>query len=177
MPEQDAHAAELQHGHEVLHVMLPSSDQSSAVVQPGEEPLDDPATLVAAQGAAILRPGTDAIVLVGRDEIEAKGLQEVFIERIAVIRLVADQPRRDVREEARVERRFDEADFRGRSAGHVDGDRKTAAVDDCHDFVAFPTFRRPDGGAPFFAAVKLARMKGSPFSFRDLPTSSRSRRL
>jgi hypothetical protein len=47
---------------------------------------------------------------------------------IAIVATVADQPFRERREEAVVERGVDEADFRGRSAGHVDGERKTMAV-------------------------------------------------
>ena len=99
-------------------------------------------------------------------------MPQFFVERVAVVGFVADQPRREVREEAVVERRADEPDFRGRSAGHVDGDRKTAAVDDCHDFVALATFRRPNGGAPFFAPVQLASIKPSVRS--SLPRSRRS---
>ena len=46
-----------------------------------------------------------------------------------------------------------------RSAGHVDGERKTMAVADRHDFAALTASSRADVVAPFFAELKLASMK------------------
>jgi hypothetical protein len=59
-----------------------------------------------------------------------------------------------------------------RSAGHVDGDRKTMAVANRHDFAALTAASRADGGAPFFAELKLASMKASLRS--SFPRSRRS---
>lgn len=162
----------MEHAEEVLDVSLPPGDQPPRVVQPGKEAFDHPSPPIPAQRPTILRRGADTIVFMGRDEIDRAFVQQFFVERVTVVRLVANQSRRELREEPVVERGADEPDFRGRSAGHVDGDRKTAAVDDGHDFVAFATFRRPDGGAPFFAPVKLASMNPSVRS--SLPRSRRS---
>jgi hypothetical protein len=54
----------------------------------------------------------------------------------------------------------------------VDGERKTMAVANRHDFAAFTAASRPDGGAPFFAELKLASMNASERS--SLPRSRRS---
>ena len=59
-----------------------------------------------------------------------------------------------------------------RSTGHVDGERKTMAVANRHDFAALTAASRADGGAPFFAELKLASMKASLRS--SLPRSRRS---
>ena len=59
-----------------------------------------------------------------------------------------------------------------RSAGHVHGERKTMAVANRHDFAALTALCRADGGAPFFAELKLASMKASLRS--SLPRSRRS---
>src|SRR5688572_29894668 len=44
---------------------------------------------------------------------------------------------------------------------HVDGERKTMAVAHRHDFAAFTAASRANGGAPFFAELKLASMNPS----------------
>jgi hypothetical protein len=54
----------------------------------------------------------------------------------------------------------------------VDGDRKTMAVANRHDFAALTAASRTDGGAHFFAELKLASMKASLRS--SFPRSRRS---
>ena len=110
---------------------FPPSDQAAGVVQPREEAFNDPAPLVAAQGASILRRRAHAIRSMRRDQLDPEFLGQVRIQRVAVIRFVADQLRGVVGDEPVLERRRDEPGFPGRSAGHVHGERKTAAVDDC----------------------------------------------
>lgn len=65
--------------------------RSSEPSQPREQPLHDPATLVEAQGSAVLRL---ALVLpVGRDHFDAVFLFEISVQRIGIIQLIADQSR------------------------------------------------------------------------------------
>ncbi len=47
MPQEDYKAAELDHGEEVLLVILPTDDQAAEVMEPGEEAFDFPAAAVA----------------------------------------------------------------------------------------------------------------------------------
>ena len=55
-----------------------------------------------------------------------------------------------------------EADFAGgRSAGHVDGERKTMAVADRHDSAAFARRVGRISSSPFFASAKVASRKPS----------------
>src|SRR4030095_666797 len=98
---------------------------------------------------------------VGRDQFDVVGLCEVLIETVAVVGAIADQSGRERFNEAGRERSVDESDFMRRSAGHVDGERKTMAVANRHDFAALTASSRADGGAPFFAELKLASMNVS----------------
>src|SRR5262245_14199994 len=96
----------------------------------------------------------------------------MLVETITVVGAVADQSVGQLFEEARGERGVDEGDFMRRSAGHVDGERKTMAVANRHDFAPLTAASRADGGAPFFAELKLASMKASLRS--SFPRSRRS---
>jgi len=69
-PRQDDDAGELGERVEVASVALVSSDETAEAQHPGEEALDVPAPLVAAQGPAILRLGLSPRV-VRRDQLDA----------------------------------------------------------------------------------------------------------
>lgn len=162
----------MEHGEEVFGVIFPAGDEASRVVQPSKEALDLPTATVAAQRAAILRRRIHAADIVGSDQFDAVAVAQVLIQSLAVVGPVADQSLRRLREEALLERGFDEFCFMRRSAGDADGDRKTMAVDDRHDFTAFSSASRADSRAPFFALLKLASMKVSDRSI--LPRSRKS---
>ena len=171
MPQEDDRRGEVNHPEEVRGVPLPAGDDAPIVMEPGEEPLDFPPPTRAAQRAAVL--GTRAPVRrVAGDQLDPVGGAQVRIEAIAVVPAVADQSRRARVEEAGREGGVDKGDFMWRSAGHVDGERKTMAVANRHDFAALTAASRADGGAPFFAELKLASMKHSDKS--SLPRSRRS---
>lgn len=57
MPQQQRDVSKPDHAQEVLDVIFPAGDQATEPVQPGEQPLDAPASSVAAQWAAILCGG------------------------------------------------------------------------------------------------------------------------
>lgn len=117
----------------------------------------------------------------GRDQLDApRG--EPGIQRIRVVRPVADQPGRERPDEALGERGLDEGDFGGRSAPHVHGERKTSAVCHRHDLGPFPPLGGADAAPPFFARTKVPSMKHSerskpPRALRSAATarSTRSR--
>ncbi len=119
----------MQHRHEVVDVTFPAGDETTEVMQPGEEAFDLPAPPRATQAAAILRDVTTAAAMRG-DHLDAVRRHQGLVERVAVIAAIANQPRREIREEAGVEGWGDEVWLIRRSAGHVHGDRKTMAVDD-----------------------------------------------
>jgi hypothetical protein len=172
MPQEDNEAAELNHAEEISFVVFPAADQSTEVVEPGEEPLYFPAAAVAAEFATVLCAFLAAIVLVGRDEPNVMFLPQALVERIAVIGSIADHSFRLGAREALLDGSFDELGFMRRSAGDAAGDRKTMAVCDRHDFTAFSAASRADSSAPFFAELKLASMNVSDRS--SLPRARRS---
>ena len=151
---------------------FPASDDAAVIMEPGEEPFNLPSAPKAAQRAAILRGMPRATDSMGGDQLDAVALREQRIERIAIVGPIPNQARRERRGEALGEGGFDEGGFIRRSAGQVDGDRKTMAVADRHDFAAFTASSRAHGGAPFFAELKLASMNVSLRS--NLPRSRRS---
>ena len=151
----------MEHRKEVFGIVFPTSNKSSRVVQPGKKSLDLPTATVTAQRAAILGGRVYAAHVVGSDQLDAVAIAQSLIQPFAVIGAVAKQPLRGFRQEALLERGFDEFRFMRRSAGDADGDRKTMAVDDRHDFTAFSSASRADSRAPFLALEKLASMKVS----------------
>ena len=171
MPEQDSGGRQVQHAEEVVGVAFPASDEAPEVMEPGKQALDLPAPAIAAEAASILR-ADHAIRSVRGNHLDAEVAAELGVERIAVVTAVADQAGGKRAEEAVRERRADEGGFAGRSAGHVDGERKTMTVANRHDFAAFAAASRTDGRAPFFAELKLASMNASVKSI--LPRSRRS---
>src|SRR5277367_5870661 len=74
----------------VLRMIFITHDQAAKVEHPGKETFDFPTLAVTAQGAAVLR-GHTTIDFVGRDQLRAVILHELFIHSVAVVRLVANQ--------------------------------------------------------------------------------------
>ena len=130
---------------------FPAGHDATGVVKPGKEAFDLPAPPRAASGPAVLR-ARFAVRVMPRDHLNSVGRPQVRIEPITVIPPIADQSRGERVEERGRERGVNERDFMRRSAGHVDGDRKTMAVANRHDFAALTAASRADGGAPFFAS-------------------------
>ena len=171
MPQENDGGGQLDHPEEVVGVPFPAGDDTTEVMKPGEQPLNFPAAAPTAKGSAVLSNGL-TVGTMRRDELDAIRGREMVIEPVTVVALVADQSRREVADEPSGECGVDEGDLMRRSAGHVDGDRKTMAVANRHDFAALTAASRADGGAPFFAELKLASMKASLRS--SLPRSRRS---
>lgn len=64
---------------------VPARHQPTGVVQPGEEPFDDPAPHVAAERTTILSRGAHAVVAMRRDPVDPEVPRQVRIKLIAVI--------------------------------------------------------------------------------------------
>src|SRR5712692_2935596 len=172
MPQEDGGATQLKHAEEVFGVELPTSDQAPVVMQPSKESLDLPAVAVAAQRTPVLRRRTSARRVVRCNEFDPIALAQPLVQPVAVVGAVSDHPFGDFGEEPVIERGFDQLRFMRRSAGDAAGERKTMAVDERHDFGAFPAASRADSSAPFFALEKLASMNVSDKS--SFPRSRRS---
>src|SRR5579862_5344199 len=172
MPQEDHSASKLNHPEEILWVVFPANDDATLIMEPSKQALDFPATTIATQDPTVLCDGSAPVPAMRRDHFHAETFVYALIQRIAVVRSIADQSLRCLAEESPLEREFDERSFMRRSADHVHGDRKTMAVCDCHDFAAFAAFCRADTRAPFFAELKLASIKASLRS--SFPRSRRS---
>src|SRR5450755_4858111 len=98
MPEQHLQAGEVDEAEKVLDVVFPSGDESAEVVHPGEKPLHLPSSLVASQGASVLRLAAPAAIR--RDQFDAVVLFELLVEPVGVIGFVADEPGGEFVEEA-----------------------------------------------------------------------------
>ena len=172
MPQEDDGGSQVNHSEEIVWITFPADHDAAIVMQPREQAFDFPSTTITPQHAAILGQSFGAHGSVWCNHLDAVVLHQSLIEAVAVVGTVADQPFREVGEESLLEGGFDEFSFMRRSAGHVHGERKTMAVADRHDFAALTASSRADGGAPFFAELKLASTNASLRS--SLPRSRKS---
>ena len=110
-----------------------ANQQPTKGAKPGDGPFDDPAMTITPQPAAILVPTMQIIVPIGTRQDDApRG--EPFAQRIAVIGAVGNEMfgMASVRGDARLQRRVDERDFRGRRRGNGDSQRNTLTLDQYH---------------------------------------------
>jgi hypothetical protein len=154
------HATEANHAEEVHDVVLPTSHESTKVMEPSKEPLDAPTSAVAAQRTTVLRRRS-ALSAMRRDHFDAVTLGQVAIQSVAVIGSVANQSLGESVEEAVAEDPFDKLTFVRRSTFDTNGERKTMVIGESDDFRSFAALGGPDREAPFFAPVKEASMKAS----------------
>ena len=134
--------------------------QPPEVVEPAEEPLDLPASMVTPERSPVLSRRPPSIGFMRRDECNAV-LAQARIQRIAVIGLVPDQTSGKWTNEGGSERVFDEGDFMRRSSGHKDGDRKTRAVCHGHALATLAPLGCSHPAAPLLAITNVPSMKHS----------------
>jgi len=159
MFEQHDEAGKLYESEEVFDVVFPSCDQSAVVLHPGKEPFHFPASSVAAQWPAVLC-FLLAAGSVGRDHLDAI-FTHLFVQRVRVVSLVADQPFRQLLEEASGQNCFHKPALGRRSAFDRYGERKTITRGDSDDLGALAALGRTDGEAPFLALAKVASTNAS----------------
>ena len=109
MPKENHGACEVQETREIGCAPLVAGDESARVLEPGEESFDLPPARVAPERPAILRE-VDAVPPMGCDQFDVEGGQEA-IERIAVVRGVADDAFRVVSEKTGIQGLCDELGF------------------------------------------------------------------
>lgn len=171
MSQQDSDASQLHKAEEVIGVILPACHDPSIVLEPGEEAFYLPTTSAPAQRPAVLSLST-TIPSVWSDQFDATLRAESIVQTITVVGSITDHSLRCVGYD-RIQSVLDERYFMRRSACNPDSDRKTMAVDDCHDLGALSALSSPDQGAPFLAPAKVPSMKVSVRS--RPPRSWRSR--
>src|SRR5437660_10576763 len=144
----------------VLVMKVKAHRDSTEVLQPCEQPLDLPSSLVAPQRSAILRPSLLPVRLVRRDHLNTL-LFEFRIQRVGVVSLIADQSLRPFQGKNLSESFSDKGDFMRRSRCRVDGERKTSAVCQRHELRTFAPLGLSHSESPFLATIKVASMKHS----------------
>lgn len=141
-------------------MIIETNQNPTEILQPRKQAFDFPASFVAAQLSAVLRFRALAIRFMRRDHFSFK-LCQLFVQRIRVVSLVADQSSRSLVGKPRTESLFDKSDFMRRSRFRVDGDRKTKAICHCHELRTFAPLGLSHSEAPFFATMKVPSMKHS----------------
>jgi hypothetical protein len=171
MPQQDNYTGKLQHSEEVGSVVFVSHDQPSEVLQPRVEAFHFPSSMVPPQAAAVLGGRLFAADLMRGDQLHTL-LSQALVRRIAVVCFVTDQTFRSRYGESLLKRRIDQGYLVRRSAGQVDGERKTIAVCNGHDLAALAPLGFSNTFAPFLAGANEPSIKVSDRS--SCPRSRRS---
>jgi hypothetical protein len=136
-------------------------NQATEVLKPSEEAFDIPSALHPTQRTTILGCGLLPIRTVRSDQLDSAFFAESFVKAIAIVSLVADEVSGTGGSPGLLKRLLNQRYFVRRSAGHVDGERKTATVCNCHDLAAFAPLGLPDLEPPFLAPAKEPSMKAS----------------
>src|SRR5436190_4291022 len=153
---------------EIFGMIFISHHQPAKVEQPGKESLDFPAARKTTKRPAIL--SFDAPVhFIGSNHFYAVIDHQLFIQPIAVVSFIADEPFGNVGDCALVESCFDQSHFSWRSTFCPQGERKTMAVCNAHNFGAFAPLGLADQGPPFLAGTNVPSTK---HSLRSSPPAS-----
>ena len=159
-------------------MVLPSGYQASEVLEPSEKTFHLPPPPISSQCSSILCFQPFPIHLVRGDHLNAH-LFKFLIQRVAIVGLVTDDPLWELDQEATLYGFGNQRYFMRRSAVHVQGDRKTRAVCNCHDLRALAPLSLSDSRPPFFAGAKEPSMKASRMSMppRSRKSSANVRRI
>jgi len=144
----------------VLLMVFISNNQTTEVLQPGEQSLHFVTSAVSPQRASVLCCRLFPVASVGRDHFNS-GRRQLFVQRVAVIRLISDQSLREFVDEAFEESVSDKGDFMRRSRRCVNGERKTSAVCHCHELRTFAPLGFSHSEPPFLATTNIPSMKHS----------------
>src|SRR5580698_3458840 len=158
----------MQQSLKVFDMVFIAHHQAAKVEKPGKEPLDFPATFIAAHRPSVLRRA-NAILLVGSDHFDAVAVHQPLIQPVAVISFVPNQSFRHIGHSPFLQRGLHESHFSRRSAFCPQGERKTIAVRNAHNFGSFASLGLPDAEPPFLAGTKVPSTK---HSLRSKPPAS-----
>jgi len=146
------------------------------VLKPGEQPLNLPSPLVAPERSAVLRRGFLSVGFVRRNHLDTL-LGQLFIQRVGVVSLIANQSLRPFQGKNLSESFSDKGDFMRRSRRRVNGERKTIAVCQRHELRTFAPLGLSHSKSPFLATTNVPSIKHSdksrsPRSFRSCARAS-----
>ena len=150
MSEHHVDAGKVDESEKVFDVELPSGDESSKAVHPGEEPFHLPAFSVAAELAPVL--GLAPIAAVWCDQFDAVLVLEFAVEFVRIVGLVANQSSGKLVEKASGKNFLNKSALGRRSACDRYGERKTVASGDNDDLRILAPACGTDAEVPFFNA-------------------------
>jgi hypothetical protein len=150
---------------------LISNNHFAKIMQPSEESLNLPFSLVAAELAPVLGLGLAPIATVRSNHVDAHPLQ-LGVKWVRIISFVSHEPLWSASNMGCLESVVHKGDFMWRSAFNVYGEWKRSTICNDHDLRTFAPLGLSDFEAPFFAATKVPSMKHSDKSMS--PRSSRS---
>src|SRR6478735_7127327 len=178
MAQQDNYAGELDQSEIIVSVILISHNQAAEVVHPSEQSFHFPAALEPAQRTSVLgNPIGPAAATVRSNHFGAELLQNLSVQPVTVVRLVSNEPLRQISYEPLLQRFSHQFYFSRASTLCAYGDRKTIAVCNCHDLGALAAFSLSHAEPPFLAGAKLPSTNASvrskpPRSFKSCATAS-----
>src|SRR5262249_38241039 len=141
MSEQDHEAGKLDKPVVVLGVMFIANNQSTKVIQPGEEPFDFPTALDSPQRTPVLSDSIrPAAVPMWSDHVRTELVQHLLVQRVTVVGLISNEALRHIGNETLLQRLVNQLYFSRASTVCAYGDRKTIAVCNCHDLGALAAF-------------------------------------
>jgi hypothetical protein len=157
---------------------LPTHDQTSEALQPCEKPLDFPAPLVTPKFSTVLAVHSCATATVRCNQLNSV-FGKLMVQGSTVISFVANQSLRLLGYEAVLDRNRNQLLLMRCSTRNPEGDRKTMAVCDCHEFGPFADERSTNAIAPFFALMKEAsiNVSSSPSCPRANKSSASAQRM
>jgi|GEM_PF-1745458 len=132
-----------------LMAVLPSRQNAAVLVEPGEQPLDLPATLVSTQHPPVLGCLAFAIASMRCDQFDAIG-SEPRIERITVVGTIPDKSLWQSNGDSRIDGSVDKGDFMWACRIRVHGDWKTCSVRNCHELRTFAALGLSNFEPPLF---------------------------
>ncbi len=159
-------------------MVFPAYGNPPVVLKPSEEPFDFPSSSISPEFPAILCFRLLPICFVRGNHINAQFCQFI-IQGVTVVSLVPDNPLGKLDQETSFKRFPDQFYLMRRSAVHVEGDRKTRAVCNAHNFGSLALFCFSHTRPPFFAgendpSIKVSRRSRPPLSRRS---SAKERRI
>jgi hypothetical protein len=162
----------------VFDLILIAHRNPAVAQQPAVQAFNLPSPLVTSQRPTVLRFRSGAIATMWSDHLDAT-LSQCSIQRVRVIRLVANQTFGFIRHKTGIKRGLNKLGFMRRSTRYVNGDRKARAVCNCHDLAPFATLGFADGSAPFLAGTNVPSIKHSAKSIwpRAYKSSARTFRI
>ena len=171
MPQVNNHTAEQDKPFEVSKMILVSGYKTPEVLKPSKQSFNLPAPAVSSKLATVLRLWVNPIPLVGSNKPCADQLQ-LFVERIRVVGSIAKQTLGKLVNDSPLESCLNEGNFMWRSTACVDGERKTSAVCNCHEFRTLAPLGRTNAESPFLAEANDPSTEHSVKS--SLPRSRKS---